>query len=151
MNSFSAQILKFGTTLASRPHRFVGSITALQTAAALFFTLACSLLIAPVAHAEIMKCQDTEGRVVYSDVACVDGTPMRSALADTASQKKSTKNGLASEIDRGQMRDSAWANHAVPATKKSLDKLTLRDAHHVLKSSDSALAFLRQQTLASNR
>lgn len=117
----------------------------------LFLALALSLSLMPLAHAEVSKCQDSEGRIVYSDVACVDAMPMRRAVNDNVPKAQSPKNSLAVESDRGQIRETAWTNRVVPASKKSLDKLTIRDALYTLKTSDSAVAYLRQQTLASNR
>ena len=111
-----------------------------------------STIIAPLAHAQIAKCVDVDGSIVYSNTSCGNAVaigiiddkqsetprPARVEVAPTASS------------DHGQLRETPWTHRTIPTAKKVLDKSTIRDAREALAASDRAMAFLRQQTLAAN-
>ena len=133
-----------------------------KTILATFAATVLSFAIVPLAHADISKCKDADGIIVYSDVSCgnaqqidvIAETPSQSLSASTSSvQKTSSRNKqyVILSADNGPVRESSWAHRDVPASKKSLDQLTIRDARETLNASDSAIAFLRRQAIASNR
>lgn len=143
----------------------------LLTPLLLSLSVLLSLPIAPLAQAQtqtqtqIMKCRDLDGSIIYSDVACGNAEPMRDrsvdesdAISPTATGSKNTipankilTNTMPKNTNLVPLRQTEWANRSLPATKKSLDQLTIRDARFTLTASDQATASLRQQTLASNR
>ncbi len=114
--------------------------------------VAC-LFVASLAHAEITKCMDTDALIVYSDTSCGDavalGVITHSAAMSAASPAQFKKSAIASG-DRGQIRETSWTHRDLPASKKALDKSTIRDARQALTESDRAITALRQQTLAAN-
>lgn len=119
-----------------------------------------SLSIASLAHAaDITKCRDADGLIVYSNTpsasnsSCSDAVAV-GAVADEAVESVSpsaqVQTNSISANDRGQIRETAWTHRNIPASKKALDKSTIRDARQALIESDRAMASLRQQTLAAN-
>ena len=117
-----------------------------------------SISIVPMApaQAQILKCVELDGSIIYSDVACNHATsPMSDRLADVsnpvASANSNSRNSISTYTKVEPLRETEWAHRPVPANKKSLDQLTIREARSTLSASDQAIAFLRQQTLASNR
>ena len=131
-----------------------------KTALSAFAATVLSISIAPLAYADISKCKDIDGRIVYSDVSCGDAVLIEH-IADVPTESDAAGVGRMSSTrvrsidiassDRGQIRESGWAHHDVTPAKKSLDKLTIHDARQALVASDSAMAFLRKQAIASNR
>lgn len=133
-----------------------------KTIFAAFAATVLSIAIVPSAHADISKCKDADGTIIYSDVSCgnavqidvIAETPSQSLSDSTSSaQKTSSRNKqyVILSADYGQVRESSWAHRDLPASKKSLDQLTIRDARATLTASDGAIAFLRRQAIASNR
>lgn len=115
-----------------------------------------ALSITSPAHADITKCLNADGAIVYSntaDATCSDTValgvvPDEATVSVTPSGR--FKKDAISASDGGQIRETAWAHFTPLALKKSLDKATIHDARQALTDNDRAMASLRQQTLAAN-
>jgi hypothetical protein len=125
----------------------------LQLSSSAIVAAILSLSIASLAHAEIVKCVDSDGLIVYSNTSCGDAVTLgviTDNAALSASPSAQLKKNTISSGDRGQIRETAWTHRDVPVSKKALDKSTIRDARHALTESDRAITALRHPTLASN-
>lgn len=111
-----------------------------------------SLSLAQLGHAQITKCVDANGTIVYSDTSCGDATAIGVVNTDAAVSVSSApiKKDVVLTNDRGQIRETPWTYRSQFASKKTLDKLTIRDARAALTESDRAIAALRHQTIAAN-
>lgn len=120
---------------------------------------------ASLAYAEIAKCREHDGSIIYSDMPCANAT-LVGVIAEHRTRRsapvvhstKAMTNVMTDVItnaahlpDRNRVRESAWTHRDIPTAKKSIDALTIRDARKALDASDRAIASLRQQTLALNR
>ena len=115
--------------------------------------IAAAILSLSMAHAEITKCMDSDGLIVYSNTSCGNAVALAvitNNAALSAPPVEQLKKDTISFGDRGQIRETAWTHRDVPASKKALDKSTIRDARHALTQSDRAIAAMRHQTLAAN-
>lgn len=115
---------------------------------------------AQLAHADITKCRELDGSIIYSNTSCGSAIVLRVIAEDTGhpsipsapvvrSVHISTNSAPATA--RNQVHESIWAHRDIAVAKKSVDTFTIKSAREALAFGDRAIASLHQQTVALNR
>ena len=132
-----------------------------HAAIALFGVAACCS-----ARAQITKCVDVRGSVLYSDVdegSCrnavivdIAGTAPAAASVQAIAVSRETVPGrtailLMTGADAPIARQSGWASPAVTRQRASTDAQTVSTARQAFAATDQARAAMRSQKMVSSR
>ena len=104
-------------------------------------------------HAEISKCVDQQGDVVYSDTACSDAATTMRMESDPLRQTEwaAPKPVSRMVLDNTPLKQTAWATMPIQQRHRSTDTVTVSQARQALAEMDSVGTSMRAMKLASNR